>query len=80
MAVKNASRSPASTASPTVRGSRPLPTASPIAERARTGSRSAMASRMSSVEESSSTVPPPAATRSSALRVSRTDPSPAETT
>ena len=79
MAVRKASRSPASAISPIVRGSRPRPTASPTAESAAARSWSASATRMASVEESSSAVPPPATIRSSAVRLSRTDPPPAAT-
>ena len=57
-------------------GSRPRPTASPTAESAAARSPSASAARMASVEESSSAVPPPATIRSSAVRLSRTDPPP----
>ena len=79
IAVRKASRSPASAISPMVRGSRPLPMASPTAESAAARSPSATAARTASVEASRSAVPPPATTRSRAVRVSRTEPPPAAT-
>ena len=78
MATRKASRRAPRSASPVTLGSRPRAMPAARAARARPGSRSARAASNSSVEVSSSVIPP-ATTLSRAERASRADPRPART-